>query len=108
VSEFYILDAEHNLIRTDINTWVKFCDGNERRVALDEIGEVRVSTVFLGMNHRWGEGPPLLFETMTFGPFGEYCWRYTSWEEALAGHQRVVEAIKAGTPLDALPDEEDE
>lgn len=28
--------------------------------------DYRVSTVFLGIDHNWGEGPPLLFETMVF------------------------------------------
>ena len=55
---------------------------------VDPTGEAwRVSTVFLAVNHQWGDGPPILWETMIFG--GEhdgYQERYTSREEALAGH----------------------
>ncbi len=29
--------------------------------------DVLISTVWLGMNHNWGTGPPLIFETMIFG-----------------------------------------
>ena len=52
-----------------------------------------VSTVYLGTDHRWGEGPPLIFETMIFGsgPLGDEQWRYSTREDALAGH---AEAIK--------------
>jgi len=42
-----------------------------KRVALTEIeirGEpVRISTVWIGLNHQFGSGPPLIFETMVFG-----------------------------------------
>ena len=38
-----------------------------KRVALQEQGNIRVSTVFLGLNHQYGGGPPLIFETMIFG-----------------------------------------
>ncbi len=61
------------------------------RVAHDEQGGVRVSTVFLGFNHNHGDGPPLLFETMIFG--GEHSdeqWRYTTEEQALEGHKTAV------------------
>lgn len=48
----------------------------------------RVSTVFLSLDHNWGDGPPILFETMIFG--GEhdgYQERYRTWEEAEEGHE---------------------
>ena len=38
-----------------------------RRVAQNYVGDVHVSTVFLPIDHGWGEGPPVLFETMVFG-----------------------------------------
>jgi hypothetical protein len=62
-----------------------------------------VSTVYLGMNHQWGDGPPLIFETMVFGgDEGEPCWRYSTEEQARAGHDRVVAALRAGEDLEAL------
>lgn len=74
---------------------------DKRRVALDEVGEARISTVFLGIDHQWGSGPPLLFETMVFGgPMDEQQWRYSTWDEAEAGHHRVVEAVREGRILD--------
>src|SRR5687768_5852202 len=50
-----------------------------------------ISTVFLGLDHSYGDGPPVLFETMIFG--GEHDqeqWRYHTWDEAEKGHQEAV------------------
>lgn len=61
-----------------------------RLVAQDRPGPgVLVSTVFLGLDHRHGgHGRPILFETMIFGgPHDQAQWRYTTAEEARAGHR---------------------
>lgn len=79
-------------------------DDFDRRVAKDEFGDVMVSTVFLVLNHAFGDGPPLWFETMVFGgPDDQYCDRYTTWDEAKAGHDAVVAKLKAGERLDTQP-----
>jgi hypothetical protein len=52
-----------------------------------------VSTVFLGLDHQWGDGPPLVFETMIFGgEHDQYQERYSTWDEAEAGHKQGVRA----------------
>lgn len=75
-------------------------DIENRRVAETKIGPLRVSTVFLAMNHNWSmdpDSPPILFETMVFGAHAEgeyaesYCDRYSTWDEAEKGHERAVE-----------------
>ncbi len=49
--------------------------------------EVRVSTVFLGIDHQYGEGKPILWETMIFGgEHDEYQQRYHSEKDARIGH----------------------
>jgi hypothetical protein len=64
-------------------------------VADEKVGDVRVSTVFLGMDHNWGEGPPLLFETMTFRDGeSEDCWRCSTYEEAEKQHRSVVASLR--------------
>jgi len=60
-----------------------------------------VSTVWLGLNHRFGDnGPPLIFETMVFPcdvtgnvtAWGELdSDRYSTEEEARIGHAAMVE-----------------
>ena len=46
------------------------------------------------MIHRYGEGPPVLFETMIFGgPTDEDQWRYISMEEAIVGHELALSDV---------------
>lgn len=55
-----------------------------------------VSTVDLGFNHQYGEGPPLYYETMIFpeGTFQDmYCNRYSERDSALSAHESLVCAI---------------
>jgi len=76
-----------------------------RSVQLDEFTSagvsVRVSTSFLmGVNHRWVENAePLLFETLVFGgAMDQSQWRYSTWEQAEAGHQVVIEQLLREMP----------
>jgi hypothetical protein len=76
----------------DSDGWVAWA-----RVADDRISEergLRVSTVFLGMNHSYDGGPPLLFETMVFrlDEFEEFdIDRYATYQEALMGHEEMCQ-----------------
>lgn len=93
------LDAEHNLVPASLYEWSTMYDGDQsgRTVAQTKTGEAFVSTVFLGLDHSFGEGAPLYFETMIFGgPEDQSQWRYTTWAQAEAGHARVVAALEAG------------
>lgn len=83
-----------------------FEDKEYKRVAFDTVEidpgtheTVDVSTVWLGMDHSWGDGPPLIFESMVFGQheLNEHQWRYATEKEALIGHDTIVEAIKGDT-----------
>lgn len=61
-----------------------------------------VSTVDLGLNHRYGEGKPLYWETMIFAKdeddgidFSDlYCNRYSSKENAELSHKQILQAFK--------------
>ena len=72
------------------------------RVARDTVDQWTVSTVFLSVDHRFGSGPPVLWETMVFGPEPWTDWqdRYTSRADAEAGHKQVVARIASGQPPD--------
>jgi hypothetical protein len=68
------------------------------RLFSTEIGQSRISTVFLSMDHGLagliGDGTPVLFETMVFGgEHDEYQERYHTYDEAEEGHNRIVEMI---------------
>jgi hypothetical protein len=68
-----------------------------RRVGDDKIDGQRVSTVFLSLDHNWSGGEPLLFETMIFnGPYDTYMERYSTYDQAKAGHERIVNCLKNG------------
>ncbi len=100
MSERYILEGK-KAVPCDLMTWANSYEKPElRRVADTHIGESRVSTVFLGLDHNFGNGAPLLFETMVFGgPLDQEMERYTFWEEAEKGHAVMVERVK-GAPCE--------
>jgi len=68
-------------------------------VADGQIGQARVSTIFLGLDqaffHDRGEPhEPVLWETMVFGgPYDLFTDRYTSREAALIGHKKIVQML---------------
>ena len=59
-----------------------------------------VSTVYLGIDHNFGQGPPLIFETMIFDnaadEFLSFQDRYATEEQAIAGHDAAVRAVVRG------------
>ena len=92
---YYILNGKKAVFCKDLLQWAEEIEKCDKRIAHDIIGGVRISTVFLGLNHNYGKGKPLLFETMVFG--GEYdgdMERYSTWEEAEAGHRKMVKKVK--------------
>jgi hypothetical protein len=94
MSDWYVLDDKHNPVKVDLMTGAKALEDN-RRVDETMIGESRISTIFMGLNHAFGGGPPLLFETMIFnGPEDGYQERYYTWDEAKMGHKTAVELVK--------------
>lgn len=92
---YYILDENHVAIPTnDVNEWGR-CREGDRHIGLTEMGDIRVSTVFLGLDHNWGNGPPLIFETMVFGGLlDEEQDRYSTWDEAKIGHEAMCERVR--------------
>ena|ERR1700722_16805221 len=96
-TRYFILGGKdnHEVIPSDLKSWAQWFETNERFVQLDTIGEVRVSTVFLGLDHSFNAGPPLLFETMIFeGAHDLYQERYSTWDEAVEGHRRALNLVK--------------
>jgi hypothetical protein len=96
--EHFILDANGNPEPChDLAQWGLWMnDFERRRVALYECDGVKVSTVFLGLDHQFGNGEPLLFETMVFGgPLDGEQDRYSTREAALAGHESTVLRVQS-------------
>lgn len=108
----YILDAAGNPVaELDLMAWAAWfeesCNKSKRRVGDEKIGRHRISTVFLGLDHNYGEGPPVLWETMVFrkespgkkwirGDFKDVEMDRCSGsrEQAEAMHQKMVKLVK--------------
>jgi hypothetical protein len=81
-----------------VREWASFFEDQERRrVEWTDIGrDIQVSTVFLGLDHRYsGEGPPLVFETLVFGgPLDGEIRRCSTWAEAKMQHRTVCGMVR--------------
>ena len=95
--QHYILDENRVAVPVDLMTWAQWYETADRRVGREAFEDgVVVSTVFLGLDHSWGErGPRHIFETMVFGgPFDQETERYATWAQAEAGHAAMVRRIE--------------
>ncbi len=95
----YVFDHNHQVVAVDDPlVWAEWLDRTDRTVKKTTLGGKLVSTVFLGMDHSFGTGEPLVFETMIFPEGGplleEYCDRYSTWAEAEAGHEKAVAMVR--------------
>ena len=96
MTDKYILRGQTAMLCADLLKWAKWLETANRRVAKDNIDGVEISTVFLGLDHAFGEAKPLLFETMIFGgKHDEYQDRCSTWDEALAMHAKAVKLVKS-------------
>lgn len=98
----YILNEDHSIEAVDLTTWAVWFEKSDRRVRRSVYNDVNdneivVSTVFLGLDHSFSDGgPPILFETMVFGgKLDEEMERYATWDQAVAGHDRMLRKVIA-------------
>ena len=100
--EHYILNANGDPEPCgSLLEWARWFEtsADVRRVALDNIGGVKVSTVFLGLDHSFDGAGPVLFETLVFGgPLDGEQERYATRDEAVTGHVSMVERVKGSVP----------
>ena len=101
MSKYYRLEG-HKGVPCDLMTWARAFEFSNPShiVAKTDVGDSRVSTVFLGLNHNYfDDGPPLIFETMIFGSsLDQYLERCSTWEEAEAQHAVAVQKAKEALP----------
>ena len=104
-THLYILDDKGEPLALKIDQaeqWGKFMD-SERHVSDETINGVRISTVFLGIDHGFSlEGPPILWESMCFCNGHELDTTMMrcsgSREQAEAMHKRMVEKVRNYKP----------
>lgn len=95
---WYILDGHEPKATASFDEYVAWsAQHHPVRVGDDHfghaaIGVVHVSTVFLGLDHRhFGDGPPILFESMIFGgDHDQEQRRCCTWDEAEKMHAEMV------------------
>lgn len=94
---FILVDKDPIGVNT-VEEWAAFNESKVNRVVEQTYLQGRrilVSTVFLGVNHRFfGDGPPLLFETMVFNGTIAEQRRYCTWDEAERGHWEIVQQVR--------------
>jgi hypothetical protein len=94
MSDHYILE-DKTVKAVDLMTWATWYETAERRVKRETIGNSDVSTVFLGIDHAFGDEPPQLFETLVFGgPLADEMTRCATYEEAEAMHKVMCDRVR--------------
>ena len=98
----YILNAAGEPVaESDLIKWGKWFETGDRRVKRETIGDCEVSTVFLGLDYRFGgDGGPILWETMIFAaedhPLNQNQDRCSgNREQAEAMHERMCQKVRA-------------
>ncbi len=95
--QYYKLEGR-KVVPSDMMEWAMSIENRDgkRQVANTSMPDgVNVSTVLLGLDHNFGVGPPLIFETMIFG--GEHdsdTWRCSTYSQAEKQHQEALEMLK--------------
>lgn len=78
-----------------------------RNVIVTLSDRYRISTVWIGADYSYGNGTPIIFETMIFTTddlLTDWCWRYATEKEAWIGHAHVVAMVEDYLINGKLPD----
>ena len=93
---YILVDRKPVQHANDAAWWMWFQNIDNRRVALTEIGNKSVSTVFVGIDSNYGMGgpKPLLFETAFTDSYGiKQEWNTATWEDAKRCHAEAVNML---------------
>lgn len=100
---YFYLNEDHSVRECGMCEWAtqfeEMAKNNTKHVAEETVNGKHVSTVWLGLNHNYFGGVPLIFETMIFEEDSSsdiYCERYSTWDEALEGHKKAIHWVKNG------------
>lgn len=96
MSDQYLLIGQTPVPCDDVLEWAREFETMDRRIAQTKVLDLcHVSTVFLGLDHSFGRGRPLLFETMAFwhDEHGEEQTRCSTWIEAEKQHAQMCRHV---------------
>ena len=94
---YFLLDESGDPYQVeDTIEWAKGYEKMDRIIARTSVTkDVMVSTVFLALDHSFGDGAPVLYETMVFGgSLDQETERYCTREESLTGHAKMVARVE--------------
>ena len=76
--------------------WARWFETSDRRLHFTDLGNVKIYTTFLGLDHRMNSYErPEIIETMIFGgKCNNYFWRCATLVEAKAQHQVACEMAR--------------
>lgn len=96
--KYILTEAGEAVLEPDIRKWAQWFENSGQRRAVEQTtlpGGTLISTVFLAVDHGFAGGLPVLWETLIFGgPLDGAMDRYTSREDAEAGHKHYVELAR--------------
>jgi hypothetical protein len=97
----YILEGGEVKKIDSLSEWALWIIENNKTIGLTPLRNIKVKTVFLGfdMGEEMAEDvtKPLVFKTYVCGPgtfLNGYSEYFSTFEEAIEGHKRVVEKIR--------------
>jgi hypothetical protein len=91
LSTRYILKDTEPQLCEDLEEWAIWYGSSSHQIASDRVGDVSISTAFIGVAMGESDGLPILFETMV-SP-SEIVRRYATYRAALDGHAQIVERL---------------
>lgn len=97
MSDHWILNDKHELVKATLMEWGRWFElASNRVVEQTDIDKVRISTMFLGIDHSFGcGGPPIVYETMIFGgEHDQYQDRCCTWDEAKKMHTKALWLVR--------------
>ena len=102
---WYKLDEDNNVVPCEsIYDHMEFMTNHSRlQVGFDKINGIGISTVFLGINHSYRTGKPVVFETALFYPDKTVVTkRYHTWKEAEIRHEYYCKCVRDGIDEEEL------
>jgi hypothetical protein len=96
MTDKYRLVNRKPVLCEDLKEWGNSFEKENRIVAQTQVtAGIKVSTAFIGIDDNYfGNGPPLLFETMVLGgPLDGIQERSSTWEEAEIMHREMVSRV---------------
>jgi hypothetical protein len=91
---YYILGNQAVVPASGAVEFGKWVETADRIVSKTQVADIEVSTMFLGIDHQFYNGPSLLFETMVFGgDLDQTCRRCSTWDEAVEQHETILSEV---------------